>query len=48
MDRERWREKSSEWKVSLNVPSYSLIERDREKRFLGIGAGFSEAQVRAS
>ena len=34
--------------MSLNVPSYSLIERDREKRFLGIGAGISEAQVQAS
>ena len=42
------RKKSRAWKVSLNVPSYSLIERDREKRFLGIGAGVSEAQVQAS
>ena len=44
------RKKSRVWKVSLNIPSYTVEWRgtEREEEPWNLGAGVSKAQVQAS
>ena len=50
MRKSRVRKKGRVWKVSLNIPSYTVEWRgtEREEEPWNLGAGVSEAQVQAS